>query len=249
MVEIDFPKETKMKRQKTPLLMAAGLFLLLIAIGILGPLYGQLQQSGGTGSSVTATQSGTWNINNISGTVSLPSGAATAAKQPALGTAGSASADVLTVQGIASMTALKVDGSAVTQPVSGTVSANASQTGTWTVQPGNTANTTAWLVKMAPVTACGSTAFTPAWQAVPTSNTALTATTSCVIAIMVSNTNASAQTVTVTDGQGSPVTVLNAFSIPANSQVTLPFHGAQMTSGIKWTAGGAGLTGTVVAYQ
>lgn len=51
----------------------------------------------------------------------LPTGAATSAKQPALGTAGSASADVITVQGIASMTALKVDGSAVVQPVSGTV--------------------------------------------------------------------------------------------------------------------------------
>lgn len=48
----------------------------------------------------------------------LPSGASTAAKQPALGTAGSASADVLSVQGVASMTALKVDGSAVTQPIS-----------------------------------------------------------------------------------------------------------------------------------
>lgn len=45
-------------------------------------------------------------------------GFATAAKQPALGTAGTASADVLSVQGVASMTALKVDGSAVTQPVS-----------------------------------------------------------------------------------------------------------------------------------
>jgi len=75
--------------------------------------------------SVAATQSGTWNITNVSGTVSLPTGAATAAKQPALGTAGTASTDVLTVQGIASMTALKVDGSAVTQPVSGTVTANA----------------------------------------------------------------------------------------------------------------------------
>lgn len=70
-----------------------------------------------------AAQSGTWNISNISGTVSLPTGASTAAKQPALGTAGSASADVITVQGIASMTALKVDGSAVTQPISGTVTA------------------------------------------------------------------------------------------------------------------------------
>lgn len=48
----------------------------------------------------------------------LPTGAATAAKQPALGTAGSASADVISIQGIASMTAVKVDGSGVTQPVS-----------------------------------------------------------------------------------------------------------------------------------
>jgi hypothetical protein len=51
--------------------------------------------------------------------------------------------------------ALKVDGSAVTQPVSGTFwqatqpvsgTVTANQGGTWTVQPGNTANTTAWLV-------------------------------------------------------------------------------------------------------
>lgn len=48
----------------------------------------------------------------------LPSGAATAAKQPALGTAGTASADVITVQGRTGMTALTVDGSGVTQPVS-----------------------------------------------------------------------------------------------------------------------------------
>lgn len=74
---------------------------------------------------ITANQGGTWNITNISGTISLPTGAATSAKQPALGTAGSASSDVLTVQGIASMTALKVDGSGVTQPVSGTVSITA----------------------------------------------------------------------------------------------------------------------------
>lgn len=65
----------------------------------------------------------------------LPSGAATAAKQPALGTAGTPSSDVISVQGV-------VGG--VAQPVSGTVAAT--QSGTWTVLPGNTANTTAWLV-------------------------------------------------------------------------------------------------------
>lgn len=76
----------------------------------------------------------------------LPTGAATAAKQPALGTAGSASSDVITVQGVTSMTPLKTDGSGVTQPVSGTVTiqdggntitvdgtVNAAQSGTWNV--------------------------------------------------------------------------------------------------------------------
>src|SRR5882672_12704416 len=89
----------------------------------------------GTGGTFPATQSGTWNITNISGTISLPTGASTAAKQPALGTAGSASTDVLTVQGIASMTALKVDGSAVTQPVSiaATVGVNLAQVAAGTV--------------------------------------------------------------------------------------------------------------------
>ena len=62
----------------------------------------------------------------------LPSGAATSVKQPALGTAGTASADVITVQGISGMTALKVDNSGVTQPISGTITANAGS-GTFTV--------------------------------------------------------------------------------------------------------------------
>lgn len=85
-----------------------------------------------------ASQSGTWTVQpgNTANTTAwkvdgsavtqpvsnaslpLPLGASTAAKQPALGTAGTASADVISVQGVASMTALKVDGSAVTQPVS-----------------------------------------------------------------------------------------------------------------------------------
>lgn len=114
---------------------------------------------------VAATQSGTWNITNISGTVSLPTGAATAAKQPALGTAGTASADVITVQGIASMTALKIDGSAVTQPVSGTVTANAG-TGTFAISaaslplPSGAATETTLSTLNGKVTACNTGAVT-----------------------------------------------------------------------------------------
>ena len=86
-----------MTRHSTHVYMTATLFLLLAAAGILGPVYAQLQQSGGPGSTVTANQGGTWNVNNIAGTVSLPTGAATAAKQPAPGAAGTPSADVITV--------------------------------------------------------------------------------------------------------------------------------------------------------
>ncbi len=73
---------------------------------------------------VNAAQSGTWNITNVSGTVSLPTGASTAAKQPALGTAGTASTDVLTVQGIVSMTPLlaTLSGTNNINNVSGTIS-------------------------------------------------------------------------------------------------------------------------------
>jgi hypothetical protein len=68
---------------------------------------------------VQATQSGTWNINNISGTISLPTGAAT---ETTLSTLNGKVPSGLTV----TSTRLLVDGSGVTQPVSGTVNANIS---------------------------------------------------------------------------------------------------------------------------
>lgn len=71
-------------------------------------------------------------------TLPLPSGAATAANQTSVqSAAGTPDATVLNVQGNAS---------GVPLPVSGTVAAT--QSGTWTVQPGNTANTTPWLFKL-----------------------------------------------------------------------------------------------------
>jgi hypothetical protein len=85
------------------------------------PLNVTLANTGANSTAIKVDGSSTTQPISVS-TLPLPSGAATAAKQPALGTAGTASSDVLTVQGITSMTALKVDGSGVTQPVSGTVS-------------------------------------------------------------------------------------------------------------------------------
>lgn len=79
----------------------------------------------GTGAVFPASQSGTWNINNVSGTVSLPTGAAT---ESTLSTVNGKIPLNLTV----TATRLLTDGSGVTQPVSGTVTANAG-TGTMTV--------------------------------------------------------------------------------------------------------------------
>jgi hypothetical protein len=80
---------------------------------------------------VTTVPSGTTVVSAVA--LPLPAGAATAAKQPAIGTAGTAAADVLSVQGVAGATAVKTDGSAVTQPVSAAalpLPASASQDGT-----------------------------------------------------------------------------------------------------------------------
>lgn len=105
---------------------------------------------------VGAAQSGTWNITDISGTISLPTGAATAAKQDTGNTSLSSIDGKIPSNLTVSSTRLLVDGSGVTQPVSGTFwqatqpvsgTVAATQSGTWTVQPGNTPNTTAWLTR------------------------------------------------------------------------------------------------------
>lgn len=69
--------------------------------------------AGGTGGAGDASAA-----NQVTGNNTL---ASILAKQPSLGTAGTASSNVLTVQGITSMTPLLVNGSGFTQPVSGTV--------------------------------------------------------------------------------------------------------------------------------
>lgn len=74
---------------------------------------------------VTANQGGTWNLNNISGTISLPTGAAT---ESTLSTLNGKVPSGLTV----TSTRLLVDGSGVTQPVSGTVAAT--QSGNWSTR-------------------------------------------------------------------------------------------------------------------
>jgi hypothetical protein len=55
--------------------------------------------------------------------------------------------------------------------------------------------------------------------------------------------------VTVTDNQGTPINDLLTFSIPAYSQVIQPLWGLPFTTGVKWTASGAGVTGGMTGFQ
>lgn len=107
--------------------------------------------------------------------------------------------------------AVKVDGSAVTQPVSltsttitGTVAAT--QSGTWTVQPGNTANTTPWLAKISDGTNAA---------AIKAASTAPVATDpAMVVAISPNSVNANGQT---TMSASAPVAIAsNQSAIPVN---------------------------------
>ena len=161
----------------------------------------------------------------------------------------------------------------------GGTAVSATQVGTWTVQPGNTANTTAWkvdgsgvtqpvsgtfwqstqpvslaslpalaggtnnigLVRAIPSSCTGSTEFHSATAQVATgAGTTVTSTTTCVSFAYANNITNSAVTLRLADKQGTPVIWLggnNDFTIPANSNIRLFIDGVTFTSGITAIAG------------
>lgn len=138
-----------------------------------------------------------------------------------------------------------------------TINTTAISTGNGTVDAGTmrvaiASNNTAF-----PVTAtvnnttCAGTKFSQNWVAVPTSTTLLsTAVTSCLLTISFSNTNSSAQTITLTDNTGTPINVVGpALSLPGLTVATFNFNGTPFNNGIKWFAGGTGVTGSAVWVQ
>lgn len=218
-----------------------GFWAVLILMGLLvaGGIMAQLQQSGGPGSAVTATQTGTWTVqpgntpNTSPWLFTMAQGGNTAT--------------------VSAAGAQKVDGSAVTQPVSGTLTAvtaitNPLPAGTNVI---GHVITDSGLINSVPKTSCGNSVATGSTLvAVPTSATLLTsATTACIIAAVFFNTNASAATVTLTDNTATPINAVLTFSIPGNSNLIEPLYGGAFNLGVKWSASTTGLTGFVVAYQ
>jgi hypothetical protein len=257
-VVVDEEEESLMKRSERFAIGLAGLAAFLVLVG--SPLRAQLQQSGGSGGgsggAVTQSSAGTnaqawWTRigDATNGPVAVkPASTAAVATDPALTVALSPNgATVGLLAGSA-----KVGQVAIDQTTDGTTNlVAAKQSGVYTVQPGNTANTTAWFVKSVPATTCGTTAVSQALVAVPTSSTAVFSSTTCMIAVFFENSNGTAQTVTLTDN--TAVTPLNAvgpaFSVPALSNMTIPLYGIPFTTGFKWTAGGTGVLGGAVGFQ
>lgn len=181
--------------------------LILLVLLIAGGAIAQLQQSGGSGSSVTITgalPAGT----NVIGHVITDSGTITAV-------------------------------TAITNPL---------PAGTNVI---GHVITDSGLVNTVPKTACGNTLATGSTlAAVPTSSTLLTsAATACVVRVVFFNTNAGAQTVTLTDNTATPINAVLTFSIPGLSNLIEDLGGGAFNLGVKWAAGGTGVTGYVVAYQ
>jgi hypothetical protein len=225
-------------------------FVLIVTVLFVVGLGAQQQQSGGGGGgNMNLATVGGSNVTLGSKTSANSIPVVIASDNAAQAVAVNAGSNIIGKVGIDQTTPGTTNGVSVTN-----ASIPVTQSGTWGVNinasqaVGLNAGTNV-IGKVVPATSCGATAFSQAWAAVPTVATSVTATTTCVQAIIFTNTNASAQTVNVTDGQGSPVTVIATYSIPGNSQVTFPFFGAAMTTGVKWSAGGAGVTGAVIGWQ
>lgn len=118
----------------------------------------------------------------------------------------------------------------------------AAQAGTWTVQPGNTANTTAWLVNAGTVPT--GTALNQ-YEAIISSNTTTTVTASTAYItdiVLNTTTGGTTSTITIQDGQGTPQILVNGISTTAvlTSPTILTFSKPiKMTTGIKIVTAGA----------
>jgi hypothetical protein len=183
----------------------------VLVLFVVGSMLGQLSQSGGTGNNVSAAQSGTWTVQ--------PGNTANTTPWLATLSQGGNTAQV------SAGGALKIDGSAVTQPVSGTLT-------------------------MVPKTACGTTAYDSGMVTLPVTSTAVTATATCVNGIIFVNTTGQSQTISLSDNQGTPMIYLASFAIPANSTFVYDLQDAKLAAGIKWSATNASsVNAQIVGFQ
>ncbi len=233
MISIDWRKQKPEARsQKLEFRMRKPVVTALVICGICvisGSVFGQLQQSGGGGSNASVGSTG-----------------ATAPTSATL--AGGAFNTTLPTLTNGQMGALQLDssGRVLIGSIASALPTGSNTIGTVTLGAGSSVVGT---VNTIPKTACGNTVASQALAAVPTTSTAVFTSTTCVVGIILNNTNSTATTVTVTDNQGTPINDILSFSIPGNSQIIQPLWGVAFTTGVKWSASGSGVTGAVIGYQ
>jgi hypothetical protein len=164
------------------------------------------------------------------------------------------------------VTAVQPTGSNLHVAVDSAPTTAVTESGVWTVQPGNTANTTAWkvdgsavtqpvsgtvtngagvanmgIVRSVPSGCTQSTNFSSSTVGVGTgAGTSVTSTTTCVTDVYVNNITNSAVTFRLADKTGTPIIWIGGnadFTIPANSNVRFPLGGVTFTGGITAIAG------------
>jgi hypothetical protein len=115
----------------------------------------------------------------------------------------------------------------------------ASQSGTWTVQPGNTPNTSAWLVSQTPATS-GGLSISRTLSAASTNATNAKGSAGQVYGWVITNTNAAARFVKLYNKATSPTvgtdTPVMTLVIPGNANGAGQLA-AEFTSGIAFSAG------------
>ncbi len=224
----------KMKRDWSGLwrFFGAAALLILAALLFVTPTSSQLQQSGGGGSNASV--------------------GATAAAAPTSATlAGGVFNTTLPTVTSGNMTGLQTDSSA--RLLVGSIAA-ALPTGTnsiGTVTANLAAGTNAiGTVRTNPLTSCGNTIFDSAITTLPTVEAAATATATCVEVVYCNNLTATAATFSIKDNAATPIVLVNAFSLPGNSNILLSFGGIKFNLGVRWvqtTAGGVNCQ--ILGYQ
>lgn len=157
----------------------------------------------------------------------------------AAGTNNIGDVDVLTVNGVAPAFGSGVRGATVQRVTIATDDVvPASQSGNWTVQPGNTANTTPWLVTQTPATSGGLTTYHLV-SAATTNATNIKASAGQVYGWYIYNNNAAVRKVAFHNTAGTPTAGASVFFslvIPANSGANVAFpSGIAFSTGIAIT--------------
>lgn len=143
-------------------------------------------------------------------------------------------------------------GNAITVDNGGTFAVQAAQSGTWTVQPGNTANTTPWLVSQTPATSGGLSTWHLV-SAASTNATVIKGSAGQVYGWYLYNSNASSRKVAFHNTASTPTAGASVFFslvLPPNSGANVAFpSGIAFSTGIAVTmvTGNADTDATAVA--